>query len=731
MSIQYNETKKMFLLDTPNTSYRIGIFGSEKIIGHIYYGKRIHHDDIRYLADINNLLDQQGEQIKFRDSFAFEYPTAGIGDYRQPCLKVKTVDGHHACNLSYMGYRIVKGKYALPGLPATFAEDESCDTLEIYAVDMVLGLDVTLIYGVFQKLDVITRSVRIQNHSSKKIYLTSVLSSCLDMENDEYEMLTLDGSWAKERMITRRDLVAGRQAVISNRGESSHQANPFLALISKGASQDSGEVYAMNLVYSGNFLAQAERTQYNTVRAVMGILPEDFCWKLNSGEEFIAPETVLVYSDQGLAKMTHTFHDLYRNHLIRGVYRDTCRPVLINNWEATYFQFDTEKLLEIAKEAAKQGIELFVLDDGWFGKRENDGCALGDWYVNEEKLSGGLSYLADQINQLGMKFGLWFEPEMISPDSDLYRAHPDWAIQIPERTPAEGRKQLVLDITRKEVRDAIYNQISKILHSANIEYVKWDMNRNLSDLGSCGLEPDCQGELSHRYVLALYEMQERLVLEFPNLLLENCSSGGGRFDAGMLYYSPQIWCSDNTDAIERLRIQEGTALVYPLSTMGAHISVCPNHQNGRITPFETRGYVAMAGTFGYELDITQLSESEREKIPSQIEEYHQYNELIRTGDYYRLESFQENHEKDCYMIVSKDQTEAVVFCFQIESLSVRRPMKLRMKGFRGDWQYELVETKKALYGDTYMNAGILLELPKGDYQAKLLHLKAILPTISK
>ena len=727
MSITYDEKKRLFWLNTPGSTYVIGVFGGENWLGHLYYGKKIGQDDIRYLArtgDRKSVSEvNQGEKVKFCDSFFMEYPTAGIGDYREPCLNVRSLNGHSGCRLSYFSYKIYSGKKNLDGLPATFGAEKDCTSLELLCKDEVLGLQAVLNYTVFEKLDVITRSVQIQNISGNAVYLTHVLSACLDMDNESYDLITLNGDWAGERMIFRRPLAPGKQAAISNRGVSSHQANPFLALVSKNADQENGTVYGMNFVYSGNFLAQAELTQYDTVRAVMGILPENFCWRLKQGEVFQAPEAVLVYSDQGIGKMTRTFHDLYRKHLIRGKYKNIKRPVLINNWEATYFDFDADKILAIAREASEQGIEMLVLDDGWFGERYDDSRALGDWQVNEEKLRGSLSGLADEINGLGMKFGLWFEPEMVSPDSDLYREHPDWAIRIPEREPAKSRKQLVLDITRKEVRDTIYEQMRSVLHSANIEYVKWDMNRNLCDLGSYDLDSDCQGELSHRYVLALYEMQERLITEFPELLLENCSSGGGRFDPGMLYYSPQIWCSDNTDAVDRLRIQEGTALVYPLSSMGSHVADCPGHMNGRTTPFETRGYAALTGTFGYELDITRIPEEDRSRIPEQIALYHKYNELIREGDYYRIASCRDNHKYDSYMVVSKDRKDALVFFFGLEAQSVRRAWRIGLRGLDESLYYRLDNSEICLSGATLMNAGMVVELPKGDYRSRLIYLR--------
>ncbi|MDP4146316.1 MAG: alpha-galactosidase, partial [Bacillota bacterium] len=497
--------------------------------------------------------------------------------------------------------------------------------------------------------------------------------------------------------------------------------NPFIAVLDRTATEDSGEVYGFNFVYSGNFFAQAEGYQFDTTRVVMGIDPLDFSWKLEPGEEFIAPEVVMVYSNEGIGKMSRTFHDLYRNHLIRGEYKDKKRPILINNWEATYFDFNTEKLLSIAKEASKLGIEMLVMDDGWFGNRSSDNCALGDWVVNEDKINGGLKYLVDEINKLGMKFGIWFEPEMISPDSDLYRAHPDWCIHIDGRVGTLCRNQYVLDLSRKEVRDYVYESLRKILNCANIEYVKWDMNRQLSDVGNSILPADRQREIWHRYVLGVYELMEKLTAEFPYILLENCSGGGARFDAGMLYYSPQIWASDDTDAIERLKIQHGTSLVYPVSAMGAHISDCPNHAVGRITPFETRGFVALSGTFGYELDVTRIPQEDRDMIPKQVALYHKYNDLVRTGDLYRIGNMFENPEFDCVEFVSKDKDEVLVTYVQVLMRPNHHSRRIRLKGLDKEAFYRNEETNEVYSGAALMNGGILITGLWGDFKGKLMH----------
>ncbi len=725
MGIQYFEDERVFWLNTKNTSYILALVDEEPFVGHVYYGKKLSDYHVRHLMRLEEgpfiPSKNNRDRAAFGDAFPFEYSTHGVGDFRESCLKVQTQNGHEACSLIYQSHNIFAGKPALCGLPATFGSEAECTTLELTCLDPVLNLEVVLVYSVFEDVDALTRSVRITNRAENSIVLKKALSACLQLDGIDYEYITLHGSWARERHIDRRALTHGKHSISSLRGESGHQDNPFIAVMTPGTTQEAGEVYAMNFVYSGNFLAQAEGCQFDTTRIVMGIHPENFSWTLEKGEQFICPEVVMVYSDAGLGKMTRTFHDLYRSHLIRGEYRDKKRPILINNWEATYFNFNTEKLLSIAEEASKLGIEMLVMDDGWFGHREDDNTSLGDWTVNEDKLSGGLKALVDGVNALGMKFGIWFEPEMISPDSDLYRKHPDWAIQIPDRLASRCRNQYVLDISRKEVRDCIYEQIKTVLSSANIEYVKWDMNRPLTDLGSFAYPAGRQGELSHRYMLGVYEMQERLINDFPHLLLENCSGGGGRFDAGMLYYSPQIWCSDDTDAIERLSIQEGTSIVYPLCSMGAHVSDCPNHTVGRTTPFQTRGEVALAGTFGYELDVTRIPQQDRDMIPAQVAMYHKYNDLVRTGDYYRLASYSENHAYDCTEVAAKDGSEALVTYVEVIRRANFKTRRIRLRGLDPNAVYENEETKVRYTGDVLMYAGVQAPETWGDFTSKLMH----------
>lgn len=724
MAIVYDKEKSVFALQTKRTTYMIGI-ADNRYPGHIYYGKKISQPEGSYLMRTEEPpyvpSENKREKCSFLDTFPMEYSCGGVGDYRESCIEIRNSAGYRGCEFFYKSHEIKKGKGKLAGLPATFGTRNDCETLEITLADDVLQIEMVLSYSIFADSDVVARGVCLQNMGEEPVYLEKVYSACLDMDDRDFEMLSLHGSWARERQIERRPLGHGKQMVSSIRGESSHQEHPFIALLTPETTQETGEVYGMHFVYSGNFLAQAELTQFDTVRMTMGIHPYGFDWKLNPKEKFVAPEVILVYSDKGLGGMTRTLHDLYRNHLIRSPYLHKERPILINNWEATYFDFDADKLLAIATEAKKCGVEMLVMDDGWFGKRNSDNCSLGDWQVNKEKLPQGLHDLVERVKEIGLSFGIWFEPEMISPDSNLYKNHPDYAIQIPGREASQSRQQYVLDLSRQEIVDYVYKMIADILKSADISYVKWDMNRQLSDIGSFALESDRQGELFHRYVLGVYQLQERLIEEFPDLLLENCSGGGARFDPGMLYYSPQIWCSDDTDAVERLKIQEGTALLYPLSTMGAHVSDCPNHTVGRIAPFETRGHVALAGTFGYELDITKISEQDRSMIKEQTEMYHKYHELVREGDYYRIASYRENHTYDCWQVVSKDQSDTLVTYVQVLGEANYHSRKIYLQGLRPEARYRLEETGQEYGGDLLMYAGFLVQGLWGDAQSKLFH----------
>ena len=697
----------------------------EGFLGHIYYGDRLVLDADNYLLRMEEPpytpSVNKREKSAFLDFFPMEYPTGGIGDYRESCLNIRNEAGNMGCELHYAGHEIFKGKKDLTGLPASFAAENEAETLEITMKDEILDLEVVLSYTAFPEENVITRSVKVQNRSQENLRIEKILSACLDMDNENFSMLSLHGTWARERHIQTGELHYGKQVISSARGESSHQEHPFMALVTNGTDQENGKVYAMHFVYSGNFLAETELCQFDNLRMTMGISPEEFSWLLEPGETFQAPEVVMTYSGNGLGQMTRSYHNFYRNHLIRSKFKYEKRPILINNWEATYFDFNTDKLLAIARQAKECGIEMLVMDDGWFGKRNSDNCSLGDWKVNEEKITGGLKYLVDEVNKIGLQFGIWFEPEMISPDSDLYRTHPDWAIQIAGREATQSRNQYVLDLSRPEVRDYAYECVASVLRSANIAYVKWDMNRQLSDLGSSYLPKERQQELFHRYVLGVYELQERLVTEFPDLLLENCSGGGARFDPGMLCYSPQIWCSDDTDAVERLMIQEGSALVYPLSVIGAHVSDCPNHSVGRVTPFETRGHVALAGTFGYELDITKIPEEDRRLIPEQTATYKKYRHLIQQGEYYRIASYRENHKFDCWALSSRDKKEVLVTYVQVFGVPNSHSRKIFLKGFDPETVYKLEGTDETYTGEMLMKGGFLMKDFWGDFKSRLYH----------
>lgn len=728
MSVQFEEQRRIFKLDTAHTTYMMGVT-KEGYLGHLYYGERVEHfcaQDAFRMAEYPGPAVREREKQAFLSVFPFEYPTGGVGDYRESCLSIRNTRGQSGCELSFDSYEIQRGKPELEGLPASFGSEDEVTTLKIVLKDSVLKLSAELLYSVFDEQDVITRSVILKNEGEDSLTVDRVLSAAFDMDDQDFELITLNGAWARERHIQRRKLGYGRQSAASLRGVSSPQEHPFMALVGPCTDQKHGDVYAMDFVYSGNFLAEAHKEHLGNVRMAMGIHPEGFSWKLEAGDMFTAPEVVMTFSSEGLGKMTRNYHDFFRKHLIRSPYKDLDRPILINNWEATYFDFDADKLLGIAKDAADCGIEMFVMDDGWFGKRNDDNCALGDWVVNEEKLSGGLKKLVDGVKTMGMNFGIWFEPEMISEDSDLYRAHPDYAIQIPGRRPTLARNQLVLDFSRKEVRDTVYEMVYKVLKSADIDYVKWDMNRYLSDVGSVCLDAEHAGELYHRYVLGLYEMQQRLLTDFPDLLLENCSSGGARFDAGMLYYSPQIWTSDDTDAIERLRIQEGTELVYPLSTMGAHVSKCPNEQVGRNTPFDTRANVALAGTFGYELNIAELPEEDRKKIPGQVALYHRFHSLIANGDYYRIHSWNDEEPWDCWENVEKNASRALLTYVQVLGRPYALSRNVKLEGLDAEAEYtvsqirngEETQMEGSYFGDVLMKSGLWMPV-LGDYQSCL------------
>lgn len=722
MFIHFDAEQKIFHLQGKDTSYVMQVL-CDGYLTHLYWGKKIkkyRQSNPLLFIDRGFSPNPDPEDRTFSlDTIPQEYPAYGNGDFRLPAYQIQLDNGSTVSDLRYRSHRIYKGKPALKGLPATYVESEDeAETLEIVMEDPSIGLTATLIYTVFRDLNVITRSVRYENQGSKNIKLLRALSASVDFRDNEFELLTLYGAHTNERNIARRPLIPGIQGVDSRRGASSAQQNPFMALLRKGTDEDQGEVYAFNLVYSGNFLAQVEVEQFQTTRATIGINPFDFSWLLEPGEAFQTPEAVMVYSSQGLGEMSRTYNRLYRTRLCRGTFRDRVRPILINNWEATYFDFNADKIEQIAKEGHQLGIELFVLDDGWFGKRDDDKTSLGDWVVDKRKLPNGINDLANRVCSLGMEFGLWFEPEMISIDSDLYRQRPDWCIHVPDRPYTFGRCQLILDLSRKEVCDYIIESVSNVLSSAPIRYVKWDMNRHMTEIGSAALPPERQRETAHRYMLGLYRVMEEITSGFPDILFESCSGGGGRFDPGMLYYMPQTWTSDNTDAVSRLKIQYGTSLIYPASSIGAHVSTVPNHQVHRVTSLDIRGHVAMSGNFGYELDLTKLSEEEKQRVKQQVALYKEIRPLIQFGTFYRILSPFEGNET-AWTFVSEDQSEAVVCYFRVLSQPAEPVRILKCRGLNPDALYRHVDTGEIYGGDELMNVGITIPQLTGDFTSLL------------
>lgn len=725
MSIRFDKENGVFNLSTPNTSYIFGIF-KEKSLTHIYYGKRVESDF--QIEDVYKQTDRAFSPI--RDGFSEndllqEYPCYGSTDLRLPAFHARFEDGSTVTKLDYKGYRIEPGKPKLEGLPASYVEDESeADTLYVELVDSVGFIKVILIYTVYNTQDIITRSVKVVNEGNNNVELLRVMSMSMDIEQGRlYDFVHLQGAWARERHIERRPVLNGGIYIDSKRGSSSHHHNPFICLAEKNTTEDFGDAFGFGLVYSGNFVGGTEMNSEDYLRTYLGINDFNFRWILEPGKDFQAPEVIMTYSSEGFNKMSQNFHKLIRKRICRGKYRDTERPVLINNWEATYFDFNEEKIVNIAKTAKELGVELMVLDDGWFGKRDSDNCSLGDWYVDKKKLPDGIEHLADEINDIGMKFGLWFEPEMVSPDSDLYRAHPEWAIQIKGRESSLGRNQLILDLSRGDVCDYIIGFMSDILSKTKISYIKWDMNRNMSEPGSLLLPPEKQQEFSHRYMLGLYHVLETLTTNFPDVLFEGCSGGGGRFDLGMFYYYPQFWTSDDTDALERMYIQYGTSLLYPTSTMGAHVSAVPNHQVARTTSIETRGNLAMMGRFGYELDLGLLSDEEKEIVRQQIATYKKWGQTIHEADMYRLRSpFDTNNF--AVEFLSEDKENVIVIYASILAKPNFKSDRVLLKGLDESATYRDIETGKTYGGDVLGNIGLQIAVNK-DFGSRLIVLEKI------
>ncbi|RRJ65264.1 alpha-galactosidase [Paenibacillus oralis] len=729
MPIFFDEAQGLFHLQSRNTSYIIQLVRG--YAAHAYFGAKLRRDGNldelltfmeRASFSPNPLPDDKSISL---DTLPQEYPQYGTGDFRSPAYEVRLANGARATELTYKSHRIIPGKPALEGLPAVYVERESeAETLELELFDTVSGLTVYLSYTVFADFDAIARSTRFRNDSGEAMHIERALSASVDFADASYDALYLSGAWARERHVQRRRLAPGVTGIGSRRGASSHQQNPFLALLRPDANERQGEVYGFSLIYSGNFTAEAEVEQFGTTRVSIGINPFDFTWKLAPGETFQTPEAVLLYSDKGLGGMSRTFHQLYRTRLCRGKFRDQERPILVNNWEATYFDFNADKIEAIAKAASELGIELFVLDDGWFGRRDSDNSSLGDWFEDRRKLPDGLDDLARRVKETGLQFGLWVEPEMVSPDSDLYRAHPDWCLHVPGRRRTEARDQLVLDMSREDVRQYLYERLSGIFSCMPISYVKWDMNRNMTEVGSAASPAERQGEIAHRYMLGLYELLERLTGEFPHILFESCSGGGGRFDPGMLFYMPQTWTSDDTDAVERLKIQYGTSIVYPISTMGAHVSAVPNHQVERTTSLSFRGDVAMSGNFGYELDLTKFTDEEKNTAKAQIAMYKEIRGLVQQGDLYRLQSPFEGNETS-WMFVSPDKNEALLFYFRVLAEPNGPLRNVKLEGLDPAKDYAVVGNGKVYGGDRLMSAGLSVASVRGDFSSMMVRLKAV------
>ena len=717
--ILFNKENRTFYLETEKTSYIMRIL-ENNVLCHCYYGSKIASDDMQYynlfkFLDFASVFPVEGKHASF-DALPQECPTSGRGDYRAPAVVLENELGRKVNALTYKNHQILGGKPSFSEMPQLDASEKDCETLKIILEDSVNGFEVVLYYSVFAKENVIARRTEIKNTSDKKLKILNAASLCLDMELKGFDMITLEGAWGRERHIERYPLHHGMASVESRRGASSHQLNPFAALVTKNTDEDYGEVYAATLIYSGDFKISAEKDHYGNTRFLAGLNPETFSWELKAEERFVTPEALLVYSKEGLGGMSKAFHAVCRNYLGKSADKNIKHPIVINNWEAMYFDITEEKLFQFIQECKGLGIDTMVLDDGWFGHRTCDDSSLGDWFVDKNRFPGGLYNVVKCCKDNGMKFGIWFEPEMISEDSELFKAHPDWCIHAEGFKPVEARNQLVLDMSRKEVCDAIYEQVAAILTEYDISYVKWDMNRHITDNGSAWLSPNRQGEHAHRYILGVYYLMDRLTKQFPKVFFEGCSGGGGRFDFGILYYMPQIWTSDDSDAVERLKIQYGTSLVYPPSSMVAHVSACPNHQTGRITPFKTRGDVAQICNFGYELNVGSLTEEEKEMIKEQTAKHRELEELVGEGDLYRIHNPFEGNTC-AWQLVSKDKMKSYVVFVRVNAEPNYKPEYLRVKGLDADKTYTVKQLGITVKGSTLMNAGIPILIGTQDYKS--------------
>ncbi len=692
-------------------------------LAHLYYGKRIDlidgHFDLELRERVAFSPTPDIHDLTFSlDHLPQEYPSFGTSDFRSPAVETTDYNGDAVINLQVIHHKIFNGKKDLTGLPSTYGTDSDVTSLEITLEDSLTQLQVVLSYSLFNNYNAITRHVQFLNNGSASITLEKVASMSIDFPEANYDLLHLYGGWGKERHIQRQNLLHGIQSIESKRGVSSHQHNPFLALTSQDCQEETGSAYGFSLVYSGSFQGLIEVDQFETTRLMMGINPFQFRWTLNPQDTFQSPECVLVFSSKGLGDMSRTYHDLYRNHLVTSTHKHKERPILINNWEATYFDFTSEKLMEIALAGRELGMEQFVLDDGWFGQRNSDDCSLGDWFVNDDKIPEGMAILSQKITDLGMGFGLWVEPEMVSPNSQLYKSHPDWCIHIKNRPRTQGRQQLVLDLSRPDVQNFIIDFMDRLLTDYQINYIKWDMNRPLTEMGSALLPNDRKGELQHRYVLGLYHVLDTITSKHTDVLFESCSGGGGRFDPGMFYYMPQAWTSDDSDAVERLKIQYGTSLVYPPLFMGAHVSDVPNHQVFRSPHMKMRGDVAAFGNLGYELDLTTLDIETAEEIKAQIRYYKSIRHIVHTGDFYRIQSPFDT-DACSWSIVSKDKKQAILGYYQPLGKPNAAIVRVKCKGLSSSATYYVQEMNKSYIGSYLLEVGLTLPAFHGDYNSHI------------
>ena len=736
MSIQVNASNRLFHLQTKHTSYVFHVI-EDGSLGQLYYGPKIPFKDD--YANLNTREEHDctntrtDEDVEFQaELLKQEYAGLGKGDYRYPAFQITYPNGSRTSEFQYRDYELKDGKERLTGLPSTFADDSNdSQTLTVKLADG--DLELQLHYTVFADEDVIVRSTTFVNHG-KTVFLNRALSAQLDLPDANYDFIQFAGSWSRERHLHRSHLRPGTQSISSLRTASSHQENPFFMLARPHTDNNQGAVFGFNFVYSGNFLDSVEVDQFDTTRVLIGINPDEFGWKLNSGDSFQTPEVIFSYTDNGFNALSQQLGAFYAQHLINPHFAHQERPILINNWEATFMDFTEDKLMPIVERAKELGIEMFVLDDGWFGHRDDDRSSLGDWFVDEKKFNHGIAGFAKRVHNLDMKFGLWFEPEMISIDSKLYQTHPEWMIKTPGRGQTPGRHQFVLDMSRQEVVDYLFGLMSHIIQDAKLDYIKWDMNRNITEMYGADLPADQQLEFSHRYILGVYDLYDRLTKAFPDVLFESCASGGGRFDLGMMYYAPQAWCSDDTDAVERIKIQDGTSYGYTPSMWGAHVSAVPNDQVGRLTSIDMRAKVAYFGAFGYELDVTELSDEEQATIKQQVAFYKQYRKLFQFGTFYRLETPDTSDNVYGWETVSHDKQTAIGMRYQI--LNGANPAYIRyyFKGLDPERRYTVNDGSEVFSGAELMNAGYFvprvmnrLQSPKvpSDFHADMFIVKAV------